>query len=358
MVGHCNLIYLLTSLYLGTVVNGQSRVLSNRNDSYEAGIVISTEESIPENIHCASPYRVYNQASLDFAVNELIANGEYVDFWIDGTISGSTITFSDGTRMAVDSSLFHRKEPNGSGACIQLWYRYGEWKLDDTTCDDPQKYLCSAGIVISTEELIPENIHCASPYKVYNQASLDLAVNELLVNREYVDFWVDGIIAGSTIIFSDGTRMVVDSSLFHRNEPNRSGACIQLWYHYGEWKLDDTPCDDPQKYLCSAALLISSEQARPFQCASPYRITDGVSLNLAVSALSANGEYVDFWVDGVILGSTIIFSDGTFMEVDPSLFHVNEPNGSGSCIQLWFHNNEWKLDDTPCYDAQRYLCVN
>nr|XP_002731056.1 PREDICTED: uncharacterized protein LOC100367044 [Saccoglossus kowalevskii] len=220
------------------------------------GPVISTFKALPGTTQCASHYKVFNYASLDLALNALIANEVYVNFWVDGTIAGSTITFSDGTSMAVDHSLFHANEPNGSGGCLHLWFHNSEWKLDDTPCTYAQMFLCSVpitelvGIVISTEKELPGSTQCSSPYKVFDHSSLDLAVNALFANEDYVNFWVDGTIAGSTITFSDGTSMAVDHSLFHANEPNGSGGCLHLWYHNKKWKLDDTPCTYAQMYLC------------------------------------------------------------------------------------------------------------
>uniref|UniRef100_A0ABM0MIX1 Uncharacterized protein LOC102807575 n=1 Tax=Saccoglossus kowalevskii TaxID=10224 RepID=A0ABM0MIX1_SACKO len=132
--------------------------------------------------------------------------------------------------MSVDSSLFHSNEQNGSGQCLHLWWYNNDWKLDDTTCDYNQKYLCADLPRPSSSTAHPANAQCdsGSLFQVVDQNDLERGQIVIKTNGENRSFWVDGSISGNTITFTGGSTILVYSELFQPNEPNGSGSCLHL----------------------------------------------------------------------------------------------------------------------------------
>ena len=104
-----------------TVFCALFNILNIISSGYTRGTpVVSSDTKKPGDVGC-SLYEVYDQTSLDMVNAAIAANGENRNFWVGGSISGSVITFSDGSKYPVDSSLFQPNEPNGSGSCLHLW---------------------------------------------------------------------------------------------------------------------------------------------------------------------------------------------------------------------------------------------
>ncbi|XP_006820658.1 uncharacterized protein LOC102806916 [Saccoglossus kowalevskii] len=224
-------------------------------------------------------------------------------------------------------------------------------------------YNCSAGPKVSTESTFQADTQCVSPYKVNSQASLMWASSVLPDVGDTEEYWVDGNITNNYIWFSDGSEMVVESTLFHLNEPSGRGHCIQLRFKNGYWALEDNSCNHKQKYICSAMPVISSDmevfEFAHIMCSSGslYQITDLATLERAQVAIATNGIDGKVWVDGHKDNNTITFTGGSTIAANPALFHQNGNNGSGSCLILEFSIDGWKLNAVKCDSFEHYLCV-
>lgn len=70
----------------------------------------------------------------------------YAEWQADALLGGRTsssgvLKWDDGTE--VDISLFQTGEPNGSGDCLRVYFRPGEFpKFDDFDCSYTSSYVC------------------------------------------------------------------------------------------------------------------------------------------------------------------------------------------------------------------------
>ncbi|XP_070539755.1 uncharacterized protein [Ptychodera flava] len=100
--------------------------------------------------------KVLSHTIFEELLDELRRKGDLrlSDFWINGyNVGRSTWKTHDKQPLpAIEPSPWATGEPNLSGKCLQLWYRDGAHRFDDTICSMRKKYICQSQYTLRTSE--------------------------------------------------------------------------------------------------------------------------------------------------------------------------------------------------------------
>ncbi|XP_070534402.1 C-type mannose receptor 2-like [Ptychodera flava] len=297
------------------------------------------------------------------------------DIWINGE-QDSSGTWVDNNGNALGSyQPWQDGEPNGSGACLQLWAYVGhQW--DDTPCSVTKPYVCDYISPFGFQLFREEKCHSdAQQTCVDNGMTLAIdtsrhthsAILSLLDNNGYggTDVWINGNQDGSIWVTSDGDELTCYLP-WQDGEPNGSGTCLQLWAAVGH-KWDDTPCSVTKPFVCGPKDLGFRlfEDSRCQGDAQASCAANGMTLAIDTSPITHevidgllhdNGYGdTDAWISGHQDASGTWVDDYGDELTCYEPWVSGEPNGSGTCLQLWAAmHHDW--DDTPCSVTKPYVC--
>ncbi|XP_070534400.1 C-type mannose receptor 2-like [Ptychodera flava] len=307
----------------------------------------------------------------------LSSNGlDSTDIWINGhqNCQGNWV---DNKNKALGSyQPWANGEPNGSGKCLQLWAGMGHaW--DDTPCSVTKPYVC--------DFVSPFGLHLFREAKSQGDAQATCEANgmtlvidtnkhthtailSLLENNGYgdTDVWINGNQDGSgNWVTSDGDELMCYLP-WQDGEPNGSGTCLQLWAAVGHaW--DDTPCSDTKPFICGPADFGFKVFGSAKSHSEATSFCESQGMILALDSSPSTHSVILSMLDSHGYGSTDIWINGNQDDngnwVDSYgdeltcylPWQSGEPNGSGSCLQLWAGVGH-KWDDTPCTVTKPYVC--
>ncbi|XP_070534322.1 C-type mannose receptor 2-like isoform X2 [Ptychodera flava] len=311
------------------------------------------------------------------------SNGlENTDVWINGIqLKNNQWVTTDGDPLTT-YQRWTRREPNGSGHCLQLWQaRDHDW--DDTPCRYTKPYLCDQGgaDVQSSLQMFTEPMTKGDAQATCEANGMTLVVDRSESTHSEIlsliyayglrdsDIWVNGL------QMHDGEWVTIEGeplTSYHPwtwAEPNGSGRCLQLWAGRDQdW--DDTPCKKTKPFICDQdeykepafKLFTSSKSHEDAQATCE---ASGMTLAIDTSEETHSAiirllilnqlHNTDVWINGHQDSSNDwVTSDGAAL----TAYHPwanGEPNGSGRCLQLWAgRQHQW--DDTPCSIRKVFVC--